>query len=185
MGHIVRYIGVICYLPRNIWFLREKTKKCGLDSSAGFAYRIRMRLYGSWIDPNASFQGIPCFPHGVAGIFIGGGTTIGKDCVIFQHVTIGSNMLNNSSKQGAPTLGNECYVGSGAQIIGAVVIGDSCRIGANTTVYADVPSNSTVVNAGGMRIISHENPQDNRFWRISHEGKREYFTNGRFRNDTK
>lgn len=73
MRKLIRCVGALLYLPRNIWYLKDMTKKRGIDSNIGMAYRIRMRLYGSWIDPYAFFLGIPCFPHGIAGIFIGGG----------------------------------------------------------------------------------------------------------------
>ncbi len=117
--------------------------------------------------------------------FYCGGVVVGKDCVIFQQVTIGSNLLNNTSKQGIPHLGNACYIGAGAKIIGSVEVGDSCRIGANTTVYENVPANSTVVNAGGMRIISHVSLLDNRFYRTNQNGEKEYFINGSYRIDGK
>ena len=94
-------------------------------------------------------------------------------------------MLNDSAKQGSPHLGDACYIGAGAKIIGNVDVGDSCRIGANTTVYENVPANSTVVNAGGMRIISHTLPQDNRFWRINPNKEKEYFMNGSYKSDDK
>ena len=73
MRSLIRYAGALFYLPRNIWLLKEMTKQQGVNSCVGLAYRIRMRLYGSWIDPYAVFHGMPCFPHGLAGIFIAGG----------------------------------------------------------------------------------------------------------------
>lgn len=39
---------------------------------------------------------VATFPHGLKGIFISKIAKIGINCVIFQHVTIGSNMLNNT-----------------------------------------------------------------------------------------
>ena len=53
-------------------------------------------------------------------------------------------------------------VAAGAKIIGAVTVGDNCRIGANCVVFEDVPANSTVV-LPRPRVIPHEEPQDNRF----------------------
>jgi serine O-acetyltransferase len=58
---------------------------------------------------------------------------------VFHNVTIGGG------HGGAPTLGNNVYVGAGALIIGGVKIGDNVNIGAGAIVVTDVPSNSTVV----------------------------------------
>ena len=44
-------------------------------------------------------------PHGLAGIFISYGASIGEGCTIFHQVTIGSNTLPDSRGQGAPTIG--------------------------------------------------------------------------------
>lgn len=78
-------------------------------------------------------------------------------------------------------MGEACYIGAGAVIIGDVEVGDYCRIGANTTVYESVPANSTVVGAGGMRIIPHDTLQDNRFYRTNKNGELEYFKNGSYK----
>lgn len=91
------------------------------------------------------------------------GGTIGKDCVIFQQVTIGSNTLADSKNQGAPTIGDNVYIGAGAKIIGNVHIGNNVRIGANTTVTKDIPDNSTVVN-GDIKIITSDKPKNNKFF---------------------
>lgn len=103
-----------------------------------------------------------CFPHGLSGIYISSGATIGDRCTIFHQVTIGSNTLADSKNVGAPTIGNNVYIGTGAKIIGNVRIGDNVRIGANATVTFDVPDNSTVVPAKAT-VIYHENARDNQF----------------------
>lgn len=127
------------------------------------AYRIRQKMGGYYIGLTAKFAGTPLFPHGYQGVNISGDAVIGKRCVIFQQVTIGSNTLLHSSAFGAPVIGDDCYIGAGAKIIGKVTVGDNCRIGANAVVYKNVPPNSTVVAGGGMRIIEHERRLDNRF----------------------
>ena len=103
------------------------------------------------------------FPHGLTGIFVSRGAIIGDRCTILQHVTIGSNTMYDSPNAGAPHIGNNVFTGVGACIVGNIHIGDNVRIGANTTVYRDVPSNSTVVSGGGMRIIPSSEDRDNTF----------------------
>lgn len=131
---------------------------------AALAYRLRQKMGGYYIGAGAVFSNKPFFPHGYNGIFISGGAAVGKNCVIFQQVTIGSDTLHGSNRCGSPALGDNCYIGAGAKIIGNVVIGDNCRIGANAVVYRDVPPNCTVVSGGGMRIIEHSSELDNRFY---------------------
>lgn len=96
------------------------------------------------------------------GIFISGSATIGGNCVMFQHVTIGSNSIPGSRGASAPVIGDHCYIGAGAKIIGNVRVGDHCRIGANAVVVVDVPPNSIVV-AQPARIITRDYSLDTRF----------------------
>lgn len=116
----------------------------------------------SFFPLSAKVESMPTFPHGINGIFISAGAVIGKDCVIFHQVTIGSNTLSDSKGQGAPVIGNNVYIGAGAKIIGNVVVGNNVRIGANCVVTKDVPDNTTVVSAP-VRYISKTEPMDNRF----------------------
>lgn len=132
--------------------------------------RILIRIYNQYqnehsssIAWNSTFAGPPCFPHGMLSIFISGGATIGTNCVIFQQVTIGSNTLPSSKGFGAPKIGNNCYIGAGAKIIGNVEIGDNVRVGANAVVFEDIPSNSIVITTG-QKITTRDTELDNRFY---------------------
>lgn len=110
----------------------------------------------------AQFQSNPILPHGLNGIHISSMAQIGKDCVIFQQVTIGSNTISGHKRWGSPVIGNNVYIGAGAKIIGHVIIGDNCRIGANAVVVKDMPAN-TVAIAAQTRFINHESVLDNHF----------------------
>ncbi len=118
--------------------------------------------YGCFFPSNATIGENLILPHGLYGIFISQGAIIGDNCCIFQHVTIGSNNLNGSANTGAPTIGNNVYIGAGAKIIGKCKIGNNVRIGANTVVTKDIPDNVTVVGAE-CRIIEHSHILDNSF----------------------
>jgi len=138
-------------------------------------YESYLRKTGSWIGYNSKFDSLPFFPHGYHGIFISGGARIGRNVIIFQHVTIGSNTLIDSKRAGSPTIGNSVYIGAGAKIIGRVNIGNNCRIGANAVVYEDMPPNSVAVQSP-TRIIQKDS-LDNRHF-STREGKRVYFNEG-------
>ncbi len=147
------------------WSLRERAISGKNPISRRIAYRKHHRLMErncAGIALGATFASVPVFPHGVTGIFISEGARIGKDCVIFHQVTIGSNTVAGSPGAGSPTVGDNVYIGCGAKIIGGVHIGNNVRIGANCVVTRDVPDNATVV-LEKPRVIVREQPQDNRF----------------------
>lgn len=159
-----------------------KLKRLCMETKSGFLQRLLVRLYGAYqyeagssVAWNARFAGRPCFPHGMKSIFISGAASIGHNCVIFQQVTIGSNMLSDSKGRGAPVIGDNCYIGAGAKIIGAVKVGNNVRVGANAVVYKDVPDNSIVLS-GEQRTISGSGDVDNKFY--SFRGRWTYFDNG-------
>ena len=102
------------------------------------------------------------FPHGLSGIHFSMGAVVGHGCTILHHVTIGSNTLTDSPGFGAPVIGDNVFIGTGAAIIGGVRVGNNVRIGANAVVVRDVPDNATVV-AAPSRIILHDEPRDNCF----------------------
>ncbi|MFT6733863.1 MAG: serine O-acetyltransferase [Polaribacter sp.] len=150
----------------SVWKLKEKSKY----SKNQLIRRLSQLIYGGYqyengssIAWNSSFMGEPCFPHGMKSIFISGDAIIGKNCVIFQQVVIGSVVLLDSQNSGSPKVGDNCYIGAGAKIIGAVTIGNNVRIGANTVVYKDVPDNSIVVS-NEQRIITRDVMLDNKFY---------------------
>lgn len=148
-----------------IWQLRHKYQQTGSPVLKWFYFRKYQTLMdrnNASIPLTAEFAEMPTLPHGLSGIYISASARIGKACVIFHQVTIGSNMLPDSKSQGFPTLGDNVYIGAGAKIIGNVHIGNNVRIGANCVVTTDIPDNATVV-LEKPRIIVKDTPQDNRF----------------------
>ena len=107
------------------------------------------RLFtGIEIHPAAKIGSNFFMDHGL-GIVIGETTEIGENVTIYQGVTLGgimpsveSDLQRNQKRH--PTVGNNVIIGSGAQILGAINIGDDARIGANSVVSRDVPANVTV-----------------------------------------
>ena len=152
------------YESKKIWLYRNKI----LNSSNKLLNKIRfiklfriMKRTHCLIPINENINEFTT-PHGLYDIFISFGAKVGKDCVIFNGVTIGSNNLKDSKGFGAPTIGNNVYIGTGAKIIGNVKIGNNVRIGANCIVTKDVKDNSTVV-LQECRIISHKKKRNNKY----------------------
>lgn len=77
---------------------------------------------------------------------IGETSEIGDDVTIYQCVTLGgSNPTNGVGGKRHPTIGDGVIIGSGAQVIGPIVVGERARIGANAVVLDDVPDGATMV----------------------------------------
>ena len=106
------------------------------------------------------FTGIDIHPGAVIGrgLFIdhGGGLVIGEtaeigdDVTLYQGVTLGGvapsvNSAAQVHRKRHPTLRNNAIVGSGAQVLGPITVGEGARVGANAVVVADVPAGVTVV----------------------------------------
>ena len=95
------------------------------------------------------------FPHPV-GIVINQFATIGKNCTIYQNVTIGKGKYNEKIKSDVPVIGNNVTIYANSVIIGGVTIGDNAVIGAGSVVLKDVEAN-TVVAGNPARFIRRVN----------------------------
>lgn len=79
------------------------------------------------------------------GIIISKYVIMGKNCVIYQNVTIGDkDFFPAGNAAGYPQIGDNTIIYSGAFILGPVKIGKNCVIGANSVVVCDVPDDSIV-----------------------------------------
>ena len=70
-----------------------------------------------------------------------------KNVVIFQNVTIGSNMKYNKIQKkwenvGSPILAENVIVADGAKILGAIIIGENTVVGAGSIITKSIPANS-------------------------------------------
>lgn len=84
------------------------------------------------------------FPHPV-GIVIHPDVKIGKNCTIFQNVTIGTNKALLNTNPQVPTIGDNVTIYANSVIAGGITVGNNSIIGAGAIVLKDVPENSTVV----------------------------------------
>jgi serine O-acetyltransferase len=77
---------------------------------------------------------------------IGETAEIGDNVTIYQCVTLGgTNPTNGVGGKRHPTLKDNVIIGSGAQIIGPITIGERARVGANAVVTEDVPEGATMI----------------------------------------
>lgn len=74
-------------------------------------------------------------------IFVHPDAVIGANCTLRQGVTIG----NRYPRGPAPKIGDNVEFGAYAQVLGAVNIGNNCKIGAMSLVLKNMPDNATAV----------------------------------------
>ncbi|MFJ2989756.1 serine O-acetyltransferase [Collimonas sp. NPDC087041] len=84
------------------------------------------------------------FPH-TQGTVIGA-LRIGVNATIYHNVTFGAREVDiEYQAEARPIVGNNVIIGAGAKVLGAVLIGDDARVGANAVVLEDVGPGTTVV----------------------------------------
>jgi len=132
------------------------------------AHRLASRLHGAGLPllprliatATRSLTGIEIHPaaeigpglfidHGM-GVVIGETAKLGADVTIYQGVTLGGTGFATGKRH--PTVEDCVTIGSGAKLLGPIVVGHGAKIGANTVVIHDVPPNSTVVGIPGHPV---------------------------------
>ena len=113
-------------------------------------------LTGIEIHPKAKIGENLFIDHGM-GVVIGETSEIGNNVTIYHMVTLGgiSPSIESSEQRNIkrhPTLMDNVVVGSGAQILGPVVVGKNSKIGANAVVTKDVPENAVMVGIPAKNV---------------------------------
>ena len=113
-------------------------------------------LTGIEIHPGAKIGKNLFIDHGM-GVVIGETSEIGNNVTIYHMATLGGiapSINSNEQRQVKrhPTLGDCVVVGSGAQILGPVIIGTHAKIGANAVVTKDVPENAVMVGIPAKNV---------------------------------
>jgi len=113
-------------------------------------------LTGIEIHPGAKIGKNLFIDHGM-GVVIGETSEIGDNVTIYHMATLGGIAPSINSNQQRmvkrhPTLNDCVVIGSGAQILGPVVIGVNAKVGANAVVTKDVPENAVMVGIPAKNV---------------------------------
>jgi len=113
-------------------------------------------LTGIEIHPKAKIGKNLFIDHGM-GVVIGETSEIGDNVTIYHMVTLGGispsvDSDNQRDVKRHPTLKDNVVVGSGAQVLGPVVVGKNAKIGANAVVTKDVPENAVMVGIPAKNV---------------------------------
>lgn len=117
-------------------------------------HRLSVRL-GFTIPPDVFGPGLSIPHYGT--IVVHGNVRAGKNCRLQEGVTIGAT---NGSREAA-VIGDNCYFGSGAKVIGAVRIADDVAVGANAVVTKDIEESGTTWAGNPARKVSSRNSHSN------------------------
>ena len=158
---IVNYPGIKAVF---FHFIAHKLWNLGLLLVAKMLSQFSRFLTGIEIHPAAKIGKNLFIDHGM-GVVIGETSIIGDDVTIYHGVTLGGiSPAEESTKQRNtkrhPTIMNNVIIGSAAQVLGPITVGNCARIGANSVVIKNVPEYSTMVGNPAKNI---SNTKDSSF----------------------
>src|SRR5215831_5199673 len=122
----------------------------GWYTLARMVSQLSRTLTGIEIHPGAKIGRRFFIDHGM-GVVIGETTEIGDDVLLYQGVTLGGTGKEQGKRH--PTLGNGVVIGSGAKVLGNIILGDYVKVGAGSVVTRSVPGHSTVVGIPGRVVV--------------------------------
>ena len=109
------------------------------------------RKTGIEIHPGASIGKGLFIDHG-NGVVIGETTVIGDNVIMYQGVTLGGTGKEKGKRH--PTIKDNVLIGSGAKILGNIIIEENVKIGANAVVLNNIPKDTTAVGIPAKTIIN-------------------------------
>jgi serine O-acetyltransferase len=139
---------------------------------ANLAWRRNFYLMGRLISNLGRFvTGIEIHPgaeigqrffidHGM-GVVVGETSKVGDDVTLYQGVTLGGTSLKKGKRH--PTVGDGVIIGSGAQVLGPLNVGNGARIGANAVVLQDVPQGATMVGIPAKIVMGRDKSLEDEF----------------------
>ena len=113
-------------------------------------------LTGIEIHPNANIGKNLFIDHGM-GVVIGETSDIGDNVTIYHMVTLGgiAPSINSNDQRNVkrhPTIQDDVVIGSGAQVLGPVIVGRCAKIGANAVITKDGPEKAVMVGIPAKNV---------------------------------
>ena len=126
------------------------------DLIARMISQLSRFLTGIEIHPKAKIGKNLFIDHGM-GVVIGETSEIKDNVTIYHMVTLGgiAPSINSNDQRNIkrhPTLEDNAVIGSGAQVLGPVVVGKNAKVGANAVVTKDVPENAVMIGIPAKNI---------------------------------
>ena len=119
-------------------------------------------LWGVDIHPGATI-GAGVFLDHASGIVVGEQATLGDGCYVLHGVTLGSTgKRDRETGRRHPLVGARVTLGSGATLLGPIIVGDGAVIGTGATVTKDVAPGATVIDTNPLknRVLLPRKPKE-------------------------
>jgi len=105
---------------------------------------------GIEIHPGAKIGKGLFIDHGM-GVVIGETAEVGDNVTIYHGVTLGGTGKHTGKRH--PTIGDNVLIGTGAKVLGPIIVGNNAKIGANSVVLHNVPEGATAVGIRAKNIV--------------------------------
>lgn len=137
------FVSLLIYrYGRWAWHRRNPVARWFANKLYGVLKVVILNVTKVWIPPQTTIGKDFHIIHAEGSLSIHPDAVIGDRCGVMHNVTIGTNM-----GPGAPVIGDDVFVGVNSTVLGPIRIGDRVRIGANTSVTTNVPSDSIVIGS--------------------------------------
>lgn len=110
-------------------------------------FKLHFVIYPGTVGAGFRIYHIGGFTH------VGKNVRIGKNCTMLPGVVFGNKTEEENNSP--VVVGDNCYLGLGVRILGAVRIGNNVTVGANAVVTKDIPDN-TIVGGIPAKIIKYK-----------------------------
>ena len=117
-------------------------------------YRLGRKCGGFSIPVNCFGPGLSIAHYGA--IVVNTTARIGKNCRIHEGVTIGATGKNGQ----AATIGDNCFLATGAKVIGDIQLGNDIAVGANAVVTKSFLENGITLGGVPAKKISSHSSRD-------------------------
>ena len=111
------------------WFrLANALRHVGVRGTSGWIQRRLLRLYGLELAPGSDIGGGLYIAHPVGCVLVA--ERVGENATVISQVTFGTR-----TDARWPRIGDHCFFGAGARVLGGIEIGDGASVGANAVDY--------------------------------------------------
>ncbi|MBE9487848.1 MAG: serine O-acetyltransferase [Bacteroidetes bacterium] len=115
-------------------------------------------MTGIEIHPGATIGKGFFIDHGM-GVVIGETVEIGDNVMMYHGVTLGGRGKSKGKRH--PTVHDNVIIGTGATVLGDIIIGEGAKVGAGSVVLYDVPPHTTAVGCVARNILKNRDAKNN------------------------
>lgn len=132
-------IPILYEIEHFVWIIKKRFFKYYIEKCKNFL----CIKFNCFIPEYSKIKNNVKFDHPY-GIVIGHGVRFGKNCVVYQNVTIGLDTRKHldSYADNIPKIGDNVTIYAGAVVVGNIVIGNNSVIAANAVVTCDIHDNT-------------------------------------------